>query len=379
VQDAGSLLPVALLDIRPGELVCDLCASPGGKATAILEELGEAGWLLVNEPVQSRLPPLLLNLARHGSTRWTLTCMDPADLADALGPVFGAVLVDAPCSAQSLVGRGKQSTRAFDPRVIDYSAARQARILAAALRLLKPGGRLVYSTCTFAWDENERQIVTLIEQCPGLRSFPLPQLSQYEVGAPAPPACYRLWPHRHDCAGVFASRLTVDEVVECDLVPPPPGQRHAGRRARYRRGRALSMRGAGYRPPPYDLAMDAWGTWTRPVRIDVQLERAFGWPHGVPEAFAEVARTGPEVAFRKGRTWFPAYSLAMRRDRAFQAHQVIDVPVDVARRLLRGESVPGPADGWVIVTYEGLPLGWAKGDGCILTNHLPKSARMLLG
>ena len=378
VQDAASLLPVALLEARPGELVCDLCASPGGKATAILEDLGETGWLLINEPVQSRLPPLLLNLARHGSTRWALTCMDPYELADALGPIFDAVLVDAPCSAQSLAGREKRPARAFDPRVIEYNAARQARILACAVRLLRPGGRLVYSTCTFAWDENERQFAALVERCPGLRPLPAPRLRAYEVPEPAPPACYRLWPHRDDCAGGFAARLATDDIIDADASVSRPAQPLPARRVRCRRGRAFVRRRIGYRPPPPDLSTDAWGTWIEPLCLDVRTEQAFGWPNGLPEGFAEVARAGPEVAFRKGHTWFPAYSLAMRRDGAFRAHGTAAASLEAARRFLRGEAISGSSAGWVVVTHQGLPLGWARGDGRVLTSHLPKPARLVL-
>ncbi len=383
VQDAASLLPVALLDPRPGERVCDLCASPGGKATAILERLGEAGGLLVNEPVQSRLPPLLLNLARHGSTRWALTRMDPDRLAAALGPTFDAVLVDAPCSAQSLAARDDNPARPFDARTIEHCAARQARILDAAVCLLRPGGRLVYSTCTFSWAENEGQVAGLLARHPRLRPGPVAALDAYRSGDPTT-ACYRLWPHRDGCAGGFAARLIA---VEGAGAGSSGVAASAARRKREggdaveperRRGRRPAGRNEGHHRPFARGDEDAWGRWRAPVAIDTHRDRAFGWVAGLPDAWRGVAVAAPEVAYAKGRTWFPSYALAMRRDGAFEPRAAVDLAPGLVSRFLAGESVPGPDAGWLVVCVEGHPVGWAKGDGRILTNHLPKPARLVI-
>ncbi len=395
VQDAASLLPVALLDPKPGDLVCDLCAAPGGKTTAILERLGAAGWLLANEAVRARVPPLLLNLARHGSTRWVQTCLDPADLASAAGPVFDAVLVDAPCTAQSLVARGRQTGRAFDPRLIAHSAARQSRILDAAVRLLRPGGRLVYSTCTFAWDENEGQIAALLSRFPHLRPDRAAALSAYESPASTAAACYRLWPHRHRCAGGFAARVvaqqadrenppdtpTADKGRRPDTDGRPESVRsgHSSRTDCADARRRKSPRGR-QRPSHADLAAlpADWGRWLDLVTIEARRDRMFAWPAGLPPDLAGLADAGPELAFLKGQTWFPAYALAMRRDGAFEPRASVRIEEHDLRRFLAGENVPGTANGWAVATCGDLPLGWVKGDGRTLKNHLPKSARLLL-
>jgi 16S rRNA C967 or C1407 C5-methylase (RsmB/RsmF family) len=407
VQDAASLLAVELLDPRPGELVCDLCAAPGGKATAVLERLGGAGWLLVNEAVRSRVPPLLLNLARHGSTRWVQTCLDPQELADATGPIFDAVLVDAPCTAQSLVGRSKQTRRAFDAKLIEHSAARQARILDAAVRLLRPGGRLVYSTCTFAWAENEGQVVGLLGRFPQLRP------DRVAVrGLGEPDYCYRLWPHRHDCAGGFAARLVAEHPISANSVLSSElpgvwrGERgsrrpgmgpghgrpttnaswygqaklaHAARRNRVERHKRSPLSGRG-RDATHAFAdlSDEWGRWIQEIDIEARRDRVFGWPVGLPAKLYDVAEAGPEVAYLKGQTWFPAYALAMRRDGAFERRATVELEPAPARRFLAGEGIPGRNIGWAVLCYEGRPLGWAKGDGRILKNHIPKSVRTII-
>ena len=167
IQDAASLLPLAVLDPRPSEMVCDLCASPGGKASAIAERLGPNGFLLANESIRSRVDVLRYSLARTGNPCFAVSSYDPEDLANLVPRSFDAVLVDAPCSGQTLVGRNKRDGNAFSENQIEHCALRQQRILQSAIQLLKLGGRLVYSTCTFALEENESQIQWLQEQYPG--------------------------------------------------------------------------------------------------------------------------------------------------------------------------------------------------------------------
>jgi 16S rRNA C967 or C1407 C5-methylase (RsmB/RsmF family) len=182
IQDASSLLAIAALQAGPAEWICDLCASPGGKATAILDSLESGGWLLANEAIQSRIPLLRYQLAKYGIPRFGLSQRDPDRLSEHNQQVFDAVLVDAPCTGQSLVARGKQSLSAFEKQMIEMNAARQSRILAAAARMVRPGGKLVYSTCTFSYLENEARIEDFLpnhgdwelEAVPGLEPWSSP-------------------------------------------------------------------------------------------------------------------------------------------------------------------------------------------------------------
>ncbi len=355
IQDAASLLAVALLDAQPGELICDLCAAPGGKATAILEALHARGWLLANEAVRSRLPPLTLNLARHGATRYVVSQLDPARLADFLGPTFDAVLVDAPCSGQSLLARGKQSAAAFTPAAIEHCAARQARILDAAVRLVRPGGRLVYATCTFSYAENEAQIERLLQRHHDWTSAAHHGWSAWQAGTL--PGCYRLWPHRHGCGGAFAALLR-------------------------RQGSAVEPAAVAGAAPKTRLPEQAlpteFATWGR-LQAGLVLgnpQQRFAWPQRPVAPLSDIAAAGPEVAFRKGATWHPAYALAMRRDGPNwcpAATRTMDD--DDARAYVAGQALRGAARGWQVAVWRGRPLGWLKGDGRTLKNHLPKPAR----
>jgi 16S rRNA C967 or C1407 C5-methylase (RsmB/RsmF family) len=354
VQDAGSLLPVALLAPRRGELICDVCASPGGKATDILDSIGDDGAVLVNETVKSRLAPLRLNLAKYGATRWVGTNLDPTKLAEVAPGQFDAVLVDAPCTGQAVIGSGKQTSRAFDPAMVKHSAARQQRILDAAAELVRPGGRLVYSTCTFSWAENEQQVIDLCRRRGDFKLSPSNDLSQWR--SPALDGCYRLYPHRHRSQGAFAARLARDGPESDGGHDPATG------------------RPVHWRPP--GIIDPAWGRWSGCV-----TQREIGgvlvaWPEGLPVWMTKVAQFGPEAAFQKGRTWFPAFGLAMRRDESFAPAATVELDEDQAKRFLRGEPVPSEARGWAVVAYRCLPLGWGKGNGRVLSNHLPKAARL---
>ncbi len=195
IQDAGSMLALALLDIQSDEAVCDLCAAPGGKASGILERLGANGFLLANEPIHSRGEILRYLLSRVGSLRYAVTPVRPGGIGPKFSDAFDAVLVDAPCSGQTMVVSGKRDRNAFDPKQIEHSAERQRRILRAAIRLLRPGGRIVYSTCTYAIEENEAQIRWLHHEFPDtFAPLEVPELAKVEFAAGA--RMLRLWPHR---------------------------------------------------------------------------------------------------------------------------------------------------------------------------------------
>lgn len=349
IQDAGSLLALSAADAAgcslQGQLICDLCAAPGGKATALVEAIGESGFLLANEAIKGRVGALQLNLARTGSDRYAISTLDPTALADRLGGVFDMVLVDAPCSGQAMVARGKQTTSSLSMNQVEHSARRQQRILDAAVRLLRDGGKLVYSTCTFAEAENEAQVERLVSAGVALSSD-VDRLSEYQTSS----GCYRLWPHQHQCAGSFAAAMTVN-------VGEPP--------AKQRRRRKRDER------PPIDLTQ--WYDWPDgAIRVQTRDPVILGWPHDAPPWVEEFAFSGPELAHRAGRTWKPSHSAALRRSPHVVSSSKFAVDDQSACKYMRGEPIESDRGGWQIVHLRGRPLGWIKGG----KNHLPTAARM---
>lgn len=384
VQDAGSLLALAACgaddDSLQGKLICDLCSAPGGKATALVEAVtpsesrgsvsdadespndqSAGGFVLANEVIRSRIGPLQVNLSRTGSDRYAISNLDPDTLANRLASTFDVVLVDAPCSGQAMMGRGKQRSSALAEHQIQHSASRQRRILDAAVKLLRNGGQLVYSTCTFAEAENEAQVRRLIHKGVA-RPRDIARLHSYQTE----PGCYRCWPHIHQCAGSFAASLTIEHPDAIEH-PETENTRDVFRK-RHKHRRTMSMK------PPAELS--EWYSALETIRLAVRESVVFGFSSDAPNWVDQIAVSGPELSYRAGQTWKPAYAGALRRTGQVNAILDLDADESACRKYMRGEPIPTSAKGWNVVRYRGRPLGWVKADGRIGKNHLPNAARM---
>jgi 16S rRNA C967 or C1407 C5-methylase (RsmB/RsmF family)/NOL1/NOP2/fmu family ribosome biogenesis protein len=395
IQDAASMLPLTLLNAQPGEIVCDLCAAPGGKATAIAESLADSGWLLANETIQSRLAPLELNLARSGSDRYVTSNCDPEFLAQQLADQFDALLVDAPCSGQTLIGKGKQSFASMNAASIEMNAARQVRILDAAARLVRPGGRLVYSTCTLATAENEHQVEAFLQRHRDWEAVPYESWLQHssegsengaeilhELRSPLLTGCYRLWPHRDRCAGGFAALLQrkrfSEEAVALPESLPAERKSHAKLSPRVANRSRFQLKAWNSEIP---AELSQWGE-SRFAAVVSSAQQAFAWPEEPPTGWLDLMHGGPEIAYRKGSQWFPAHALALRSD--WKPHRFVELTAEQTKRVMAGESLPkddrlaAESANWCVARWQGLPLGWLKFVGTTGKNHIPKSARLHL-
>ncbi|WP_309709277.1 RsmB/NOP family class I SAM-dependent RNA methyltransferase [Armatimonas sp.] len=194
----------ALCGLPTGGTVVDVCAAPGGKAIFAYRALAPQR-LIANEVIGKRLGPLTGNLRRCGVAAET-RCADPSKLAEELSGLASVVLVDAPCSGQSLLARGQDNPGAFHPVNVNSCANRQKRILAESVRLLAPGGFLLYSTCTYAREENEDVIAWLLARFPELTVQELPTHAAHRSPHADFP-CYRLWPDAGYGAGGFVALL----------------------------------------------------------------------------------------------------------------------------------------------------------------------------
>ncbi len=358
VQDAGSLLALALAGAAGeglhGKTVCDLCAAPGGKASALIEavatpEAEQSGFVLANEIIRSRVGPLQLNLARTGTDCFAISSLDPDTLADQLPQTFDLLVVDAPCSGQAMMSRGKQNLSALSPHQIQHSASRQRRILSAAVNMVRDGGQLIYSTCTFAEAENEAQIRWLIEL--GIATpLPVDSLQNHETD----PACYRCWPHVHHCAGSFAASLTIN---------------HSATK------KAKKHRRSKQDKTPVRLT-DWYDETVTGSRLCTRDHVLLGLSPSAPPWADQIAIGGPELAHRTGQTWKPAHAGALRRIAGLKPANSIDIDKPTCQQFMRGEPIQTTALGWNAVQLQGRPLGWVKADGTTGKNHLPNVARM---
>ena len=354
VQDAGSMLALRLLAAEPGESIADVCAAPGAKASAILETVGPGGGLLLaNESVRGRLAALNYNLARVGFPRQVVTAADPERLENEWAGQFDAVLVDAPCTGQTLVGRGRQSLAAFTTAQIEHSAARQRRILAAAARLVRPGGRLVYSTCTFAAAENEEVVANFLSEHEVWQEEPLDAMTPWR--SPLAPGGYRLYPHRDRCAGAYAVRLR------------RLGESNSSADRRGQKNEAVAE--------PLVIGGDEVGQ-LRAGRLLRQRGRWEDWPAEFASRHRLPTGQASEVAYRPGRHWMPSHALALRRDAAWHPLQTTALSDDEARQFLQGLPLPAGPRGWTVAIWRGHPLGWLRGNRDRANNGLPPAARL---
>jgi 16S rRNA C967 or C1407 C5-methylase (RsmB/RsmF family) len=205
--DSSSVFAACAMSVTPDRppLVVDVCASPGGKSVfvwrALLPEL-----LVCNEVIGKRTAALIANLLRCRIRPAAVVSRDVSHLADAAPGAASLVVVDAPCSGQSLIARGKPSPGCFHPATINMNANRQRRILANATRLVAPGGYMAYMTCTYARKENENNVLWLLKAFPDFHPQAVADLAGFQSHLTDVP-CYRLWPQDGIGAGAFVALL----------------------------------------------------------------------------------------------------------------------------------------------------------------------------
>lgn len=218
VQAKAPMLAVEVLAPQPGERVLDLCAAPGGKATQIAARMQNSGLLLVNEMQRKRVPALVGNLERCGVANHVLTQAPGTLLTRYFPNFFDRVLVDAPCSGDGIVRKDQNMLAYWSPQDAQRLAQQQIGLLRAAYAMLRPGGTLVYSTCSLSLEENEEVLLGVLRRYGDeVAILPIPEAEAAERPLPAALAdqfpaefahCVRIWPHRHNTEGAFVARLS---------------------------------------------------------------------------------------------------------------------------------------------------------------------------
>ena len=349
LQEASAMSAVALLDPRPGERVCDLCAAPGGKSTQIAGRMLGEGFLLCNEWSPKRAKILSQNIERLGVSNALVTNETVENLSRRLPEYFDRVLVDAPCSGEGMFRKEEAAVTDWSEETVAVCAERQREILRSAAKLLRPGGRLVYSTCTFAPEENEETVAAFLEEHPEFVSEDVsaPWFSKVGTGM------FRLWPHKLLGEGHFVA--------------------------------VLRKRGAGETPDANgkgEKLPKEWEQFAKDMEIKLPEGKAifFGetlyWaPAQTPDLKGlRVLRVGLELGeIRKGR-FLPAHALALWLKTAKNIESYPAGSKEMAD-YLHGDVVPSRKNGWCLVMADGYSIGWGKGDGNVLKNHYPKGLR----
>ena len=169
IQEPSAMTPVTWLEPEPDDIVLDLCAAPGGKSTQIATKLTGKGYLVTNDPSASRCKALLKNIELAGIGNAVITCANPKELESVYPSFFDKILVDAPCSGEGMFRKDRAVLNAYKEHGPSYFAPIQKSVLSSAVSMLKPGGTLVYSTCTFSVTEDEDNVKWLIENNPEMK------------------------------------------------------------------------------------------------------------------------------------------------------------------------------------------------------------------
>lgn len=351
LQEPSAMAAAAALHPLPGERALDLCAAPGGKSTQLAAYMAGQGVLVCNEPFPSRAKILSRNVERMGVKNAVVVSALPENLSLLWPAYFDRILVDAPCSGEGMFRRNPQARTEWSPASPGGCAQRQKHILHHAARMLRPGGRLVYSTCTFNELENEGVVEDFLREHPDFSPVPF-QLP----GLPPCQGTLRLWPHQVRGEGHFVALL----------------EKREGEEARPLRPFLLPSPGKGEIALARDFLREQ-------IAEDVIPNALFAGrivqapAEAPPLDKVKVLRLGLQIGECRGKLFFPDHALAL----ACPPRKGTPLSPAEAERYQSGETLAAPADlqGFCVLTLEGLPLGWGKASAGQIKNHYPKGLR----
>lgn len=384
-QEPSAMLPAQVMAARPGEIVLDLCAAPGGKACRLGEDMHGQGILVANEISFERSKALLRNIERSGIEGLVILNETPEHIADKLPLFFDKILIDAPCSGEGMFRRDSGAVKSYMNYGPKVCVPLQESILEAAHKCLRDGGSIVYSTCTFCVDEDENQIAAFISRHPEyhVKSHPEIEGISHAGDDSILPGSMRIWPHMSKGDGHFCVHLVKGE--EKELKSAEEYLIHTEEKVKNKNTEAaLSMLSEVLSDMGREDLMKgrfvSHGTGMFKMTFDENLFRGL-----------KVVKTGLYVGdikpLKSGKTVFePSNSIALSLDRgALRDDSYLGLGRDDDRLLkyLRGETISVSSDdrlkssGAIVVGIEDYPLGFAKINGNTAKNLYPKAWRLI--
>ena len=367
VQEPAAMAPAECVEIDPDWTVLDMCAAPGGKSTQLRNKLGENGVLVSNEIIASRCKILTGNMERMGVRNTVTTCMDTAKLAKVFPDTFDFIMVDAPCSGEGMFRKEEIAISEWSPENVEKCAVRQTEILENAVRCLKDGGYIVYATCTFSLEENEKVIDAFLQRHPDFEIIPVSERVQ-----------------KSTTDGIFFDGCTCENIRFARRFYPhnAPGEGQF-MAALHHTGETLpAMRTTADNKKKIDATVFRFldETLTEYNKEHVRLY------NGNPVYFT------PDFAVKDGTAFSCGITIGEIRKNYIQPHhqffmglsrffkRKIDLPADseALQKYLHGEAIACDCpNGWAVVTVNGCALGGAKVVDGIAKNHYPKGLRTL--
>ena len=388
IQEPSAMSAAALLAPKPGMRVLDLCAAPGGKSTQLATYLGDSGLLVSNEINTQRSRILSQNIERMGIKNAIVTNEDSFVLASHFPSFFNAIQVDAPCSGEGMFRKLPEAVEQWSTENVAICAERQKEILDNAAVMLKPGGVIVYSTCTFSREENEDVIEYFLERHP---DFTLEEME-------------RFWPHKQDGEGHFVAKLVrrgsvnefdadyevceenCNKVEDTGLKADRKTKKNKNNKNRKNETKpALTKENMKLLSEFLDETVsEDMAAWIKNSRLVMFGEQLYRLPDmEVDIKGLKVQRAGLHVGEFKKQRFEPSHSLALALKYS-EAKNVVKLTCDDPQTtgFFNGQSVmlsDGQAaeckKGWALVCVDGYPAGWGKVNGAQVKNHYPKGLR----
>ena len=344
-QEPSAMSAAPLLEVKAGERVLDLCSAPGGKGTQLACKMQGEGIIVLNEPVENRAKILLQNVERLGIKNAVVTCETPRRLAEKFPAYFDKILVDAPCSGEGMFRKNAdEALSEWSEENVALCARRQKEILDEGTKMLRGGGLLVYSTCTFAVEEDEKQVEDY------LRSHPYMRLIKME----------KLYPHKIKGEGHFVALFVRED--EQNALPLKTAKASVTQTAR--KAYADFEKDFFHRPFEGNLHEVNGVLYDLPSGV-------FDW-RGL-----QVLRIGVRLGEVKNGRFEPSHALATCVKKV-DCKRVVDLSQTDGRleKYFRGETLEAEIEnGWCVVCVEGYPLGLGKAVNGVVKNHLPKGLR----
>lgn len=370
IQEPSAMSAAALLAPKPGMRVLDLCAAPGGKSTQLATYLGDSGLLVSNEINTQRSRILSQNIERMGIKNAIVTNEDSFVLASHFPGFFNAIQVDAPCSGEGMFRKLPEAIEQWSMENVAICAARQKEILDNAAVMLKPGGVIVYSTCTFSREENEDVIEYFLERH---TDFTLEEME-------------RFWPHKVDGEGHFVAKLVRRGSVDTGFKSDRQTKKIKNNKNRKNETKpALTKENMKLLSEFLDETIsEDMAAWIKNSRLVMFGEQLYKLPDmEVDIKGLKVQRAGLHIGEFKKQRFEPSHSLALAL-KLNDAKNVVKLTCDNPQTIgffngqsvmLSDEQAAECKKGWALVCVDGYTAGWGKVNGTQVKNHYPKGLR----
>lgn len=375
LQEPSAMTTASLLPVEPGDRVLDLCAAPGGKSTELAAKLNGTGLLVSNDISNSRAKALLKNLELFGAGNTLITSVAPNELSKHFPAFFDKILIDAPCSGEGMFRKQTGMTTAWENNGVELFVGLQRSILKEAVSMLRPGGKIIYSTCTFSPEENEQSVEYLLSLDDSLLLAELPMYEGWDTGHPEwgktdnPDLikCRRLWPHRVKGEGHFVAMAVKN-----------PDKTETFEHSYIFSKEKLSPEAEEFIENinyPFDLKY-----------MDVLKGKVYYIPKNMPDVKGlRILRCGLLMGEIKKNRFEPSQALAMflKKDE-FPNSLSLDCGDERVLKYLKGETIElkdtenaDINDGYVLICVGNYPLGFGKNSGGIVKNKYLPGWRMM--